>query len=449
MQEPAMSVMDKTLADHHDRDRHALGVRAAGKGFSRWALPLASILSLVAIALLCPAATAQEWTRFRGPNGSGQSEATTIPTVWKPAEELWKVELPGAGNSSPVLWGDRIFLLSANPEDGTRYIHCHSAIDGKLLWQRDYPSETHHIHQFNTLASSTPAVDDKRVYCAWSTPEEFTLLALTHDGEPVWKANLGPFVSQHGFGTSPIVYQDLVIIANDQDAESFAIAVSAADGTTRWKVDREHLPAQNTAYSTPCLYHPEGRPAELILCSRVHGVTSLDPLTGELRWEKAGIFAQRPVSSPIVVDGRVLATCGQGSGNNNLVALLPYAEGNEPKLEYQVDKTNAPYVPSLVAKGNLVFLWGDRGIVSCMNGTTGEILWRKRVGGDFFGSPIRVADTVYCISTEGDVVAVKAAEEFELLGKSPLGETARSTPAVAGGRMFLRSEKHLTAVGQR
>jgi outer membrane protein assembly factor BamB len=287
------------------------------------------------------------------------------------------------------------------------------------------------------------------VYCAWSTPEEFTLLALSHDGSPEWQANLGPFVSQHGFGTSPILHGELLIIANDQDAESFVLAVDRTSGATRWKVDRKHLPEQNTSYATPCIFEPQGRPAELILCSRAHGMSGIDPQSGATRWEQPDVFQQRPVSSPIVVDGRVLATCGQGGGNNNLVAIRPYADGSQPKQEYQVDRTSAPYVPSLVAHGNLVFLWGDRGVVSCMNGASGEILWRKRVGGDFFGSPVRVGKCIYCISTDGEVAAIAASETYELLGKSPLGETSRATPAVARGRMFLRSQSHLTAVGQK
>ena len=208
---------------------------------------LLGTLAVLLASTFTPQAWAQEWTRFRGPNGTGQSEESTIPAVWTEDETLWKSKLPGSGNSSPVLWGDRIFLLSADPANGTRYVVCLSADDGKILWQRDYPSEVHPIHQLNTLASSTPCVDAERVYCAWSTPEEFTLLALTHDGAPVWKANLGPFVSQHGFGTSPIIVGDLVIITNDQDAESFVIAVDRTSGATEWKIDRKHLPEQNTS----------------------------------------------------------------------------------------------------------------------------------------------------------------------------------------------------------
>jgi outer membrane protein assembly factor BamB len=404
------------------------------------------MLLLVCLAAQASAAGAQEWTRFRGPNGAGQSDAASIPATWTESDTLWKAALPGKGNSSPVLWGDQVFVTSANPDDGTRHVLCLTAADGKLLWRQDFPSRTHPIHQLNTLASSTPTVDARRVYCAWSTPEEFTVVALAHDGALEWRAKLGPFASQHGFGTSPILFDDLVIITNDQDADSFLIALEAASGATRWKVPRKHLAEQNTCYSTPCIYRPPGGAPELIVCSRAHGITSIDPRSGETNWE-APVLERRAVSSPVVVDGMIMATCGEGSGNNNVVAVRPYADGDEPRLAYQIDRTSAPYVPTPVAKGNLAFLWGDRGIVTCIDAVTGKIHWRERVGGNYFGSPVRVGERLYCISAEGDVVTLAASDRFELLGRSPLGETSRATPAVAGGRMFLRTESHLIAVG--
>ncbi|MEX0678492.1 MAG: PQQ-binding-like beta-propeller repeat protein [Pirellulales bacterium] len=409
---------------------------------------MASIVVLLLCSALGPGnvAGAQEWTRFRGPNGSGQSEATTIPAQWNEGDYLWKAALEGKGNSSPVLWGDKIFLTSANPDDGTRYVLCLSAADGKLLWKRDYPSQTHQIHEQNTLASSTPTVDENRVYCAWSTPEEFTLLAIAHDGSSAWRADLGPFVSQHGFGTSPILIGELLIITNDQDADSFLIAVDRTSGATRWKVPRRHIQEQNTCYSTPCVFTRPGGAAELIVCSRQYGVTSVDPVSGQTNWQ-AEVLPSRAVSSPIVAGGLILASCGSGAGDNVVVAIKPYANGDKPEVVYQIDKS-APYVPSLVAKDELVFLWGDRGVVTCIDAASGTVHWRERVGGNYFGSPVRVGDRVYCISAEGEVVALAASDRFKLLGRCPLGETSRATPAVADGRMFLRTESHLVAVGK-
>jgi len=396
----------------------------------------------------CCALRAQEWPRFRGPNGAGQSEATTIPVSWGPDEYLWKVSLPGKGNSSPVLWGQRVFLTSANPEEGTRHVLCHSARDGRLLWQRDYPATTHHLHQQNTFASSTPAADAKHVYCAWATPDEFTLLALDHDGREVWRLALGPFSSQHGFGTSPIVYRDMVIVTNDQDGESFLIAVDAASGSIRWKAARKVLVEQNASYSAPCLLRRTGEPDALIVVGRSHGVVSIDPANGTTNWE-ARVLPRRTVGSPIVVDGLVLATCGSGAGTNTMVAIAPPTTPHaEPKVKYQIDGASVPYVPTLVASKSLVFLWSNRGIVSCIDGATGKVHWRQRVSGNYFSSPVRVADCIYGVSVDGDVVVLAASNEFKLLGRSSLGETTRATPAVAGGRMFLRSESHLLAVGQ-
>ncbi|HEX3728003.1 MAG TPA: PQQ-binding-like beta-propeller repeat protein [Pirellulales bacterium] len=403
---------------------------------------------LITCCLASTAAWAQEWTRFRGPNGAGQSDATTIPAAWGDEGYLWKVELPGIGHSSPVLWDTRIFLTSADPANGTRHVLCLSATDGKLLWKRDFASQTHRVHQQNSLASSTPTVDAERVYCAWATPDAFTLAALDHDGRDVWRIELGPFASQHGFGTSPILVDGLVVITNDQDADSFLVAVDAATGKIRWQVPRKVHDQQSASYATGCVYRPATGPAELIICSWAHGITSVDPRSGRTNWE-AGVLERRPVGSPILFEGLILANCGEGSGNNSVVALRPpVGSDSQPEVVYKLDKTSAPYVPTLIAAGKLVFLWGDRGIVTAIDGATGHVHWRERVGGSYSGSPVRVAERIYAISATGEVVALAASDKFEVVGRSQLGEPSRSTPAIALDRMFLRSESHLTAVGR-
>jgi len=180
---------------------------------------LLSLICVVGGSCLSPQALrAQEWSRFRGPNGMGLSEAKDLPATWTEADYQWRVALPGVGHSSPVLWGDKIFLNSADAATATRYVVCLSAADGRELWRRQYASQTHSIHARNTYGSSTPAVDAERIYVAWSTPARLTLLALDHDGRDVWDLDLGPVVSEHGFGTSPMLYQDLVILSNNQQA---------------------------------------------------------------------------------------------------------------------------------------------------------------------------------------------------------------------------------------
>lgn len=408
---------------------------------------LRSLIVALLVLLTSTAAPAQEWTRFRGPNGSGVSDAT-VPAEWSEKNLCFHVALPGIGHSSPVLWGDKIFLTSAFEDTATRLVICLRADDGQIVWQRKFPSSLHKKHDFNSFASSTPCVDSDLVYCCWSTPDEYTLLALDHDGRDVWRKNLGPFVSQHSCGVSPVVYEDLIVLGNDQGDEnhqgtSSLLAVDRHTGELRWKLDRR---TATVAYSTPCVYQSEGGETELIFNSESHGITSIDPANGRVNWE-LGVFSKRSVSSPIIAGGLIFGSCGSGGGGNYLVALRPPEnQGASPEIAYKIE-SSAPYVPTPVALGDLVFLWSDNGIVTCARASSGKTLWQKRVGGNYHGSPICAGGRLYCIRDDGEVTVVAAAEKYELLGRNQLGEESRSTPAVAHGRLYLRSCAHLVSVG--
>lgn len=415
---------------------------------SKTARPVAVAALFGSLCLLAAAAQAQEWTRFRGPNGAGQSDATTIPTQWTEADINWKIALPGIGHSSPVLWGQKLFVGSADPSNGTRYLFCVNADDGQIVWQRDFPATAHHVHTQNSLASSTPACDEDHVYYAWGTPEEYTLLALDHGGEQVWRANLGKFTSSHGFGASPIVYEDLVIITNDQDGPSSVVAVDRKTGDVRWQIPRKSLSRQNASYSTPFLYTPADGKPELIINSWAHGVSSHNPRNGELYWEQA-VFEKRPVGSPILVAGLIFGSGGDGAGTNTVVAVRPGdKQGRSPQVAYKLTtSTNNPYVPTMVAAGDLVFLWGDRGIVACLDAPTGKVHWRERVGGNYSSSPLRIGDRIFGISSDGEVVVLAASTKFEVLARNKLDDATRATPAVAHGRLYVRTQSGLMSVG--
>lgn len=396
-------------------------------------------------ALLADTATAQQWTRFRGPNGDGQSE-TEFPAQWSERDFVWKVSLPGAGFSSPVLWRDKIFLTSADDAKAQRSLLCLATADGKLLWKRDFPFQSYHKHAQNGFASSTPVVDARHVYCAWATPEQYYVVALNHEGTEIWRTELGPFPSAHGYAASPMIYENLLIVTNDQDGESSLQALDCKDGKIVWRVPRRHRDEQNASYSVPCIYQPAKGPAELIHNSWAHGISSLNPRTGKTNWELP-VLERRSVSSPIIVDGLVFGSCGEGGGKNTMVAVRPGSQGGQqPELAYKLDKAYAAYVPTMVAHGHLVFLWSERGIVSCIDAATGAIHYRERVGGNYHGSPVRAGNKIYCISHEGEVVSIAAGDKFEVLGRTPLNETSRSTPAIDDGRMYLRTESHLVCV---
>jgi outer membrane protein assembly factor BamB len=411
--------------------------------------------SLVYIGLNADAAAAGDWTRFRGPNGTGVVDDPSIPAVPTAADVLWKAELPGIGHSSPVIWGDKVFVTAAGEEPPQRIVVCLNVADGKPLWTRRFDYSVHKKHTLNSFASPTPAVDKDHVYVSWSTPDSLTLMALTHDGRDAWTRDLGPFISQHSAGNSPIVVDDMVILVNEQDdaatakgegggngGESYLHAVRAKDGSTVWQIPRR---SAVVTYSTPMVRElPDGK-RELLVNSQAHGLGGIDVATGKTNWEKNDVLKKRSVSSPVYAAGLVFGTCGSGGGGEYIVAVKP---GPQPELVYEI-KEGAPYVPSLVAKGNLVFAMNSKGIATCFDAATGNVHWRERIGGNFYGSPIILNDRVYVIDTAGKVVIYAANAKFENLGAFELGEGTHSTPAVADGRLFFRTESHLTCIGKK
>src|SRR5213593_1077787 len=259
----------------------------------------------IALSLCALRGAAQEWTRFRGPNGTGISHVKTIPSKIGDSDINWRVELPGSGHSSPVLWGERIFLTSTGDKSGGLFVLCLNAKDGRLIWRQDFSLTPFARHQFNSFAASTPAVDAERVYVVWNEPEHFKLAALHHDGKVEWQRDFGSFVSQHGCGISPVVFGKKVIVGNEQDdqkfvkestrsGKSFIVALDATNGKTLWETPRR---STVVSYATPCVYEPKnGKPA-LIFGSQGHGIYALEPDTGKVLWDYEQAFDKRTVSS--------------------------------------------------------------------------------------------------------------------------------------------------------
>ncbi len=387
---------------------------------------------------------AQEWARFRGPNGTGRGVAPHLPDTWTQEHGIWAFDLDGVGHSSPVLWGARLFVTSGDPESGDQLIYCLDADRGTLLWNRRLAASARQVHQRNSQATSTPAADPAHLYVAWATPRELKLAAIRHtDGRIVWQRELGPFEGRHGFGTSPIIYDDLVILSKEQTSNSFLIAVDRFSGDTIWKCRRR---PDHTSYSTPCVYCPADRSPQLIFMSLAHGITGVDPLSGDVQWEQ-DVFTMRTVGSPLCVRDWIVGSCGSGRGGNYVVALQPgQPDRGHPREIFRVTRS-APYVPTSIAWDDLLFLWSDRGVVTCVDLDTHQQTWRKRVGGNFSGSPVCTNGRVYCIAEDGDVVVIAAERDFRLLARNALGEPSRSTPAIARGKMYLRTESSVRCIG--
>jgi len=405
---------------------------------------LSAALALAPLARAADAPAPGEWTRFRGPNGTGISTATGIPVKWTPGDYKWKVELPAIGHSSPVVWGDKVFVTCGDQQTARRIILCLKAADGSTLWEKRYDSKPHVVNKDNCFASSTPAVDAERVYVSWTAPDETTLLALDHAGREAWRRNFGEFIAQHGGGASPIVVGDTVILPNDQEGNSSLIAVDARTGADRWTVPRN---TRRAAYPTPCLHHPEGRPPELLFLSNAHGVTAVDPATGRVNWEYRQAFPLRVVTSVVVADGLVVGSCGVGGIGRRFVAIRPPSKpgDDKPSLAWE-QKKSIPYVPTPLAKGRLLFVLTDNGVLRCLRAATGEQLSEVRLRDRFYGSPVWVEGRLYMISRKGVVHVVAAGEKLEPLAANPLGEGSHATPAIAGGVLYLRTFTHLIAI---
>ncbi len=420
-------------------------------------LPALSGTSLVlALAILgASVSRGQEWTRFRGPNGQGISHAKTIPVKWTEDDYNWKVKLPGGGHSSPVLWGEKLFVTGGDRQAGKSVIFALNVSDGKILWQKEYSLSKYRPNKLNSFATATPTVDADHVYVLWTSPEETILAALNHQGNEIWKRTFEGVRCQHGAGSSPIVYNDMVVFTHEHenksspDARSVWFAVSRKTGETRWTLDRQTGP--KTSYSTPCVYTPTTGTPQLIFNSHSHGMTSVDPGTGKVIWEVASAFPARVVSSPVIADELLIGSCGDGGSGKRLIAIRPgSSDGSiQPKEVFKIESGYRPYVPTSIAKGGLLFTFLDRGYVSCWNSVTGWQLWEEKPAGKFFSSPVCVDGKLYCITMDGDVVIVRAAETYELLAINPLGETSHATPAVAGGRMYLRTYSQLFSIGSK
>ena len=387
------------------------------------------------------------WPRFRGPNGSGISEAAHIPSQWSVDEHRWETKLPGQGHSSPVIWNQRLFVTSADKASGRQTLSCLDTRTGAELWQQSWAFAAYKKHKNNSFASNSPAVDADHVYVLRQTKQNSPLTALDHRGRTIWEYDLGPYRHGQGGGTSPIVHEDVVIVCNDHSAGSFLVAVDRKTGRERWKMPRK---GKRACYATPCVYAPSGRQAELVFVHCFEGITGVDPATGRQNWmiDVFGTFPQRAVGSPITAGNLLIASSGARIAEKNVVAVKPVdGTGRRDVAEVFRVTRAAPHVPTPLVYRQWLFLWADNGVVTCVSLDDGKLLWQKRVGGNFFASPICIAGRLFCPDRDGNVMVLAAKDSFQSLGRTALGQPTMATPAVGDGRLFVRTLSHIYAVG--
>jgi outer membrane protein assembly factor BamB len=398
-------------------------------------------------------AQADNWPRFRGPNGQGISDDKSIPAKWSEQDIRWKISLPGGGHSSPVVWDSRVFVTTADEKTLNGTLLCVDASTGRELWRKRHLLSKVPLNSLNSYASITPALDGERVYIVWPGVEEASLAALTHEGNEVWTVKLPASRTRHGMGSSPVLCGDAVILSHEQDQVSGGklsvwLAVDRRTGQVLW---RHELPETvNASYSTPCVYVGKDERTQLVFTSNLHGVAGVDLATGEILWKTPGVLTARTVSSPVLAGGLIVANCGEGGRGIRMAAVWPPSDGSSVGTEvYAIEGAAGSYVPTPIVFGDLLFLFFDQGKVSCLRAGTGEVLWSEKPAGRYVGSPVCVDGKLYCMTADGDVVVLTAGAKYELLAVNPLGEKTQATPAVADGRMFLRTLSQLTCIGEK
>lgn len=383
-----------------------------------------------------------QWTRFRGYDGSGIDSNWSTPVTWDSTDFRWKTRLPGKGNSSPVVWGSTIFVSSSDDERNIGYALAIDERDGKIIWKKEFKVTDLSMHVDNNLAAPTPAVDESQVYFIWYSKEKTNLTALNHDGILQWEAEFDGIECRHGGGSSLLLTDRYVVFTREQEdfssLNSSWIAVDKHTGTTAWELQRESASANS--FSTPLLVKMDNQAAQLIFASQAHGLTGVDPETGQIIWERKEMLPARVVASPIYSEGLIIACCkGEALVCNLNLATNPSAD----ILRYSLPRNVSPYVPTPIAVGELLFLFMDNGIVVCVNCATGDLLWKEKPAGPIYGSPVSVDGNLYCMTKEGKVIVIRANSTYQLLGIYELGEGSFSTPVMCRSGMVFRTFSQL------
>ena len=429
---------------------------------------------VIVISYSTAAAKPANWPQWRGPDSSGVSDEKGLPAEWTSTRNVkWKTPINGRGHSSPIIWGKKIFLTTSvdgetipgrtpgvthKLSDGSDFVHpdavganlkhtfkvvCIDRATGKILWERvAYEGPVHDSrHKKASFASSTPATDGKSVFAFFGSEG---LYAYDFNGKLLWKQDLGKLgTASVGYGVSPILYKNLVIMQCDESGmKSFVAAFDKKTGKEVWRVARK----VDVTWTSPVLVRAGNR-MELVTAA-AEAIIAYDPLTGQELWRHKGLESNA-VPTPVVYNDLVVVT----SGYPKKIALALRAGGNGDvtgkQLVWTYNKGTA-YVPSPIAYGEYVYLMTGNGSITALDAKTGKVFYeaaRVPKPATFLASPVAFEGKILLTSEEGDTYVLKAGPKHEVLGTNSLGEPVYASPAIAGGHIFIRGEKHLYAIG--
>lgn len=369
-----------------------------------------------------------DWPWWRGPHRNGEAASKqTPPTAWDDSKNVvWKTAIPGRGYGSVCLYGNNAFLLTSDEPSGSQSVLCLDRQSGKVRWSKVVHAQGGmRKNAKSTSASSTPACDGSNVFVCFPNQDSLWVSALDLEGAIVWQKKISAYVEHQGFGSSPALYQSLVIAASDNKAGGVIVGMDRKTGETVWQHDRPKLPN----YPSPILIHAFGK--DQMIMTGCDLVTSLDPMTGKTNWKTAGATTECVTST--ITDGQRIFTSG-GYPRNHMSAVS--ADGSS-KLVWENDVRL--YVPSPLFRNGTLYAVLDAGIATAWDSATGKELWKQRLGGTFSSSPVLVGENIYATNEAGETFVFKADPNgYQLVAKNQLGSEVFATPVVCGGKIYYR-----------
>lgn len=415
-----------------------------------WACPIA--WTIVACALAT--ARGEDWPSFRGPTGQGISSEKGLPTRWSATENIvWKTALPGQGWSSPIVSKGRVFVTTASESGACCRLICLDRADGKILWDKEvYRQKPLRKETRNSYATSTPAADGKRIYALFA---DGAILAVDYEGRVEWSNREVHFYGQHGLGTSPLLYGDLLVVSFDGSSETgdktvgwqkpwdkgFVLALERDSGKERWRGQRGQ---SRIAHTTPTILKVQG--GDQLVSNAGDVIQGFDPLSGRRMWSVRS-EGEGVVPSPVCGAGLVFTTSGFGKP-----AIRAVRPGNGANREAQMvwqEKRAVPMISSMLYAKPYLFTIAQDGFASCLIAATGATVWRERVSGNYSASPIWANGKLYLLADNGDTIILEAGSTFRVLDRNPIGEHCQASLAASDGQLFLRTEKQLFCIGAK
>ncbi len=390
-------------------------------------------------------ATADNWPGWRGLTRNGISAEKNLPTQWTADEGIrWKTAVPGSGISNPIVWGDRVIVTASDGLQQTElHIICYALEDGRELWhQRLWGTAPTRYHaQKSSMATPAPVTDGKFVFAFFGTGDVF---CVGLDGQLHWQRSLaaeyGPFENRFAASSSPVLFQDLLLLQCDHYGDSYVVALRQSTGANVWKTDR---PETWLSWASPQLVPLADGRHELIL-SGSHKVDALDPTNGNKLWTVTGM-RRECIPTPIYGNGMVYVVSGPKGPS---MAIEPGGTGDVTATHVRwQNNRGAPFVPSAILVGDYYYVVDDAGIATCLDSRNGKRIWQKRLGGKFTASPVAGAGKIYFTNEAGETIVIEGGvPRYRRLARNPVGEPVYASAAISQGLLFLRTNRHLVCI---